>query len=106
MGLTFKENCPDIRNTKVVDIISELQGYGVKTDVVDPWVDTEEAKSIYGISIIEKPMQAAYDAIIIAVAHDQFKNFSIEDLNAPMKSGGVIYDLKCILPSEDSDLRL
>ena len=106
MGLTFKENCPDIRNTKVVDVISELQGYGVTSDVVDPWANTEEAKSIYGISLIEKPMQAEYDAIIIAVAHDQFKNFSMADLNAPMKSGGVIYDLKCILPLEHSDLRL
>ena len=106
MGLTFKENCPDIRNTKVVDVISELEGYGVTSDVVDPWANTEEAKSIYGISLIEKPMQAEYDAIIIAVAHDQFKNFSMADLNAPMKSGGVIYDLKCILPLEHSDLRL
>jgi UDP-N-acetyl-D-galactosamine dehydrogenase len=106
MGLTFKENCPDLRNTKVVDIISELQDYGVRVDCYDPWINPAEAEHEYGITPIAAPKAGEYDAVIMAVAHQQFAEMGVEQIRALGKSAHVLYDLKYILPADASDLRL
>ncbi len=106
MGLTFKENCPDLRNTKVVDIIRELQDYGVQVDCYDPWINRAEAEHEYGISPIAAPKAGEYDAIVLAVAHKQFAEMGVEQIRALGKSVHVLYDLKYILPADASDLRL
>lgn len=106
MGLTFKENCPDIRNTRVVDIVAELKDYNCEVDVYDPWVVAEEAEHEYGIKPVAKPAPAKYDAIILAVAHRQFKAMGGASIRCLGKSTAVLYDLKYVLPAEDSDLRL
>jgi UDP-N-acetyl-D-glucosamine/UDP-N-acetyl-D-galactosamine dehydrogenase len=106
MGLTFKENCPDIRNTRVVDIIAELKTYGVNVDVYDPWVDVEETKAEYGITPIESPAKAQYDAIILAVAHNEFKQMPISEIKALGKEQAIIYDLKYLFPTDQTDARL
>jgi len=106
MGLTFKENCPDLRNTRIVDIIKELNTYGVNVHVHDPWVDAEEAMHEYGIQLLEQPQQNSYDAIILAVAHEQFKQMTIEEVNALGKPEAVIYDLKYLFPANQTDARL
>jgi len=106
MGLTFKENCPDIRNTKVVDIIDELKEYGVDVDVYDPWVDSEEAQHEYGVIPVTELSNASYDGIVVAVAHNQFKQMGIDGIKTLAKSEHVIYDLKYILDSETADIRL
>lgn len=106
MGLTFKENCPDVRNTKVVDILSELTEYNVNVDVYDPWVNPNEAKHEYGVELIEKPQTAHYDAVIFAVAHNEFKALSNADIKALMKAEHVIYDLKYMLDPQVADIRL
>jgi UDP-N-acetyl-D-galactosamine dehydrogenase len=106
MGLAFKENCPDLRNTRVVDIIAELRDYNCHIDVCDPWVDAKEAKREYGITLIEQPRDGTYDAVVLAVAHRQFKEMGAKTIRALIKSLGVIYDLKYILPAEEADVRL
>jgi len=106
MGLTFKENCPDVRNTKVVDILSELADYEMNVDVYDPWVNPEEAKHEYDVDLIKAPQAGSYDAIIFAVAHHQFKAMSNADIKALMKEEHVIYDLKYMLDQDFSDIRL
>lgn len=106
LGLTFKENCPDIRNTKIVDIISELKGYNINVDITDPWCSVEEVEHEYGLSLIEKPAQDNYDAIIIAVAHSQFKELGAENIRKLGKENHVLYDLKHILPKNSADMRL
>ena len=106
LGLTFKENCPDIRNTKIVDIISELKGYNINVDITDPWCSAEEVEHEYGLSLIEKPAQDNYDAIIIAVAHSQFKELGAENIRKLGKKNHVLYDLKYILPKNSADMRL
>jgi UDP-N-acetyl-D-galactosamine dehydrogenase len=106
MGLTFKEDCPDIRNTKVVDIIGELKEYGVNVDCYDPWVSLSEAEHEYGITPVESPRSGEYDAIIIAVAHDDFIKMGEERIRALGKNNHILYDLKYILSTEASDLRL
>ena len=106
MGLTFKENCPDLRNTRVVDIIRELQDYGVQVDCYDPWINRAEAEHEYGISPIAAPKAGEYDAIVLAVAHKQFAEMGVEQIRALGKSVHVLYDLKYILPADASDLRL
>ncbi len=106
MGLTFKENCPDLRNTRVVDIVDELKEYGVNVDVYDPWVNKSEAQHEYEITPIEQPQQNTYDGIIIAVAHQQFVELGAQTLHALGKSEHVLYDLKYILKQEEADLRL
>ena len=106
MGLTFKENCPDLRNTRVVDIIKELADYNVQADVFDPWASAAEAQHEYGINPIAQPAAGAYDAIIIAVAHKQFKAMGADAIHALGKPEHVLYDLKYILPASGSDLRL
>ncbi len=106
MGLTFKENCPDIRNTRVVDIIAELKTYGVNVEVYDPWVNAEEAKHEYGITPVVKPVAGKYDAIILAVAHDQFKKMAISDIRALGTPQAIVYDLKYLFPTDQTDARL
>lgn len=106
LGLTFKENCPDIRNTKIVDIISELKEYDISADVYDPWVSEAEAQHEYGISLVSKPGSNEYDAVILAVAHDEFKQLGAAGIRAFGKNSHVLYDLKYVLASADSDVRL
>lgn len=106
LGLTFKENCPDIRNTKVVDIISELQDFNIQVDAYDPWVDVAEAQHEYGITPISEPQANMYDAIILAVAHEQFKQLGEQGIRALGKSNHVLYDLKYVLDKTASDIRL
>jgi UDP-N-acetyl-D-galactosamine dehydrogenase len=106
MGLAFKENCPDLRNTRVVDIVAELKDYNCNVDVYDPWVSVEEAQHEHGITPVSKPVEAAYDAIILAVAHHQFKNMGAAAIRALGKSDSVLYDLKYVLVANESDLRL
>jgi len=106
MGLTFKENCPDLRNTRVVDIVDELKEYSVTVDVYDPWVSKSDAQHEYEITPIEHPAQNTYDGIIIAVAHRQFVEMGAQTLHSLGKSEHVLYDLKYILKQEESDIRL
>jgi UDP-N-acetyl-D-galactosamine dehydrogenase len=106
MGLTFKENCPDLRNTRVVDIVAELKEYNCQVDVYDPWISAEESEHEYGITPIAKLPEGAYDGIIVAVAHHQFKAMGEAAIRALGKKAHVLYDLKYILPADASDLRL
>jgi UDP-N-acetyl-D-galactosamine dehydrogenase len=106
MGLTFKENCPDLRNTRIVDIIAELKDFGAVVDVYDPWVDKAAAQSEYAITPVVEPELSSYDAIVVAVAHRQFTEMGAEQIHALAKPVHVLYDLKYILPAEASDLRL
>ncbi len=106
MGLTFKENCPDVRNTKVVDILKELAEYDINVDVYDPWVKAADAKKEYNVDLITEPHKAHYHAVIFAVAHHQFKALSTADIKALMKNEHVIYDLKYMLSNDLADIRL
>ncbi|AHV93473.1 Vi polysaccharide biosynthesis UDP-N-acetylglucosamine C-6 dehydrogenase TviB [Bordetella holmesii] len=106
MGLTFKENCPDLRNTRVVDIVKELGEYSVDVDVYDPWVDADEARHEYGITPVAQPAEGSYDAIILAVSHQQFVDMGAEAIRRLGKPEHVLYDLKYVLSAEESDLRL
>jgi len=106
LGLAFKENCPDVRNTKVVDIVSELASYGATVDVHDPWCDADEAKQEYGLELVAEPENGAYDVVIIAVAHDEFRALGAEGIKAFGKETSVLYDIKYVLPPELVDDRL
>lgn len=106
LGLAFKENCPDVRNTKVVDIKKELESYGVKIDVHDPWVDADEAKHEYGIDLVADPQEGSYDAIIIAVAHDQFRAMGAAGIRGYGKENSLLYDIKYVLTPDEVDDRL
>jgi UDP-N-acetyl-D-galactosamine dehydrogenase len=106
LGLTFKENCPDLRNTKVVDIIHELRTYGATVDVWDPWVDPAEARHEYGLELIEQPSRDSYDVAVIAVSHHQFRELGEDGIRAFGKPGSLIYDIKYLLPKDASDDRL
>ncbi|WP_179997144.1 Vi polysaccharide biosynthesis UDP-N-acetylglucosamine C-6 dehydrogenase TviB [Acinetobacter sp. YH16050] len=106
LGLSFKENCPDIRNTRIIDIVNELKEYHVNVDVYDPWVDCAEAEHEYGIQPVSTLTDHSYDAIILAVAHHQFKEMGVEKIHALGKAEYVLYDLKYVLAQSESDLRL
>ena len=107
MGFTFKENCPDIRNTKIVDIVNTLQRSGISVDIYDPWVNIEYAITHYDFNFVPKPVHKKYDAVIIATAHSEFKNMSEEEINLFKKSdNSIIFDIKSIKNKEFSDLRL
>ena len=106
MGLTFKENCPDLRNTKIIDIVSELKEYNINVDITDPWCSSEQAEHEYNLTLTEKPETGKYDAIILAVAHNEFKVMGVEEIRKLGKSQHVLYDLKYILPKESVDMRL
>ena len=106
LGLAFKENCPDLRNTRVVDIVGALHGYHVQVDICDPWVDVIEAQREYAISMATSPMQGVYDAVIVAVGHDQFRSLGSQGIRAYGKSQSVVYDVKYVLPRGAVDGRL
>jgi len=106
MGLTFKENCPDIRNTRVVDIHRELATYNAQVDVYDPWVDPEEAQSEYGILPVQEIREGLYDAVILAVGHQCFRDLGLQSLRDLLTEGGVLYDIKHVFPATDVDGRL
>jgi UDP-N-acetyl-D-galactosamine dehydrogenase len=107
LGLTFKENCPDLRNTKIVNLINLLNQYNVKIDVFDPWVNLEEAKKEYGIDCLANaPNSSDYAAIILAVAHDSFLQMGSSGIRALGMANAVIYDVKGILPRDEVDGRL
>lgn len=106
LGLTFKEDCPDLRNTRVVDIINELKAYAVQVDVHDPWVDSQVALHEYAISLTAEPEKGVYDAVVLAVAHHQFREAGASVLAAFGKPLSVVYDLKYVVDADASDLRL
>ncbi len=106
LGLTFKENCPDLRNTRIVDIIEELQSYGISVDVHDPHADPKAAQAEYGLSLLDQPEPGVYDAIILAVAHQEFRSADPMQFRAYGKAQSIVYDIKSCLPREASDLRL
>jgi len=106
MGLTFKENCPDLRNTRVVDLIAEFKSFNCHVDVYDPWVDKQEVEEEYGITPIEAPQTDAYDAVILSVAHDEFKVLGAEQMHSYGKEQHVLYDIKYLLDTNDVDGRL
>jgi UDP-N-acetyl-D-galactosamine dehydrogenase len=103
MGLTFKENCPDLRNTKVTDIISEFTEYGIAVDVYDPWANPLEAEKEYGLALVQELRQDTYSAVVIAVAHRQFADISIAELRSFCKEKSVIYDVKSLYPRDQVD---
>lgn len=102
LGITFKENCPDIRNSRVVDVISELKDFGCITDIYDPWADSAEVEHEYGVSLVKEPAND-YDAVVLAVAHKEFRAL---DINSLKKEGAVVYDIKGFLPKGVADKRL
>ena len=106
MGLTFKENCPDIRNTRVVDLVEEFEGFNCNVDVYDPWIDKDEIIHEYGFKPIDQPVEGKYDAILLAVAHDEFKELSLEQIKAFGKDNHVLYDIKYLLDANEVDGRL
>lgn len=106
LGLTFKENTPDLRNTRVVDVVRELEDFGLGVDVHDPWADPAEAMHEYGIELVESPQDETYDAVVLAVSHNQFLEMGAERMRELGKSDCIIYDLKYGLPKEASDMRL
>ncbi|MDV3254770.1 MAG: Vi polysaccharide biosynthesis UDP-N-acetylglucosamine C-6 dehydrogenase TviB [Lysobacter sp.] len=105
LGLAFKENCPDLRNTRVVDIVAALDGYSVRVDVCDPWVDEVQAQHEYGLALVA-PGQGMYDAVIVAVGHDKFRQLGAEGIRAYGKPVSILYDVKYLLPREAVDGRL
>jgi UDP-N-acetyl-D-galactosamine dehydrogenase len=107
LGLTFKENCPDLRNTRVVDLVREFEGYSARVDVYDPWANADECKAEYGLSLLsEVPGAGEYDAIVVAVAHDEFRQMGGAGIRALANGRAVVYDIKGILPKEAIDGRL
>ncbi|MDG1143342.1 MAG: UDP binding domain-containing protein, partial [Burkholderiales bacterium] len=106
MGLSFKENCPDLRNSRVLNIVNELRDYHCEVDVFDPWVKVDEVQDSYGISPITDLVAGSYDAVVIAVAHKQFKLMGANSIRALCKPSGILYDLKYVLASNEADLRL
>jgi len=106
LGVTFKENCPDIRNSRVPDMVSELKDYNTIVDVYDPWASSKETEAAYGIKLVSEPDKEAYDAIIFAVAHKQIQSDSIAFIQQYAKKNSVIYDLKHIVDASYSDIRL
>ncbi len=106
MGLAFKENCPDIRNTKIIDLVKHFQSFKCNVDVYDPLVSTDQAQKEYDIKLIDQPVIGKYDAILLAVAHDIFKEFSLEQIKAFGKDNHALYDIKYLLNSNEVDGRL
>ena len=106
MGLTFKENCPDLRNSRVVDVIAKLKSFNCNIDVYDPWVNKKAAKKEYDVNPIDAPVSGKYDAIILAVAHNEFKQLSLNEIKAFGKANHVLYDLKYLLKADEVDGRL
>ena len=106
MGLTFKENCPDVRNTKIVDVVRELEQFGAKVDVYDPWADPDEAEHEYGLRPIKKPKPGTYDAVVMGVAHDEFRKMGIAKMRQLARKNHVLYDIKYVFKANEVDGRL
>jgi UDP-N-acetyl-D-galactosamine dehydrogenase len=107
LGLTFKENCPDLRNTRVIDLAREFADYGAQVDIHDPWADRAQASHEYGVDLlVDAPTPGAYDAIVVAVAHDEFRALGVDGLRRLAGDRAVIYDIKGIFPKEAVDARL
>jgi UDP-N-acetyl-D-galactosamine dehydrogenase len=106
LGLTFKENCPDIRNTKIIDMVRELEDVGARVDIHDPWVNPADAREEYGIELVASPEPGAYDAVVLAVAHDEFKSLGAAAVRAFGADPSVVYDIKYLLPADAVDGRL
>ncbi|MFL5297703.1 MAG: nucleotide sugar dehydrogenase [Phenylobacterium sp.] len=107
LGLAFKENCPDLRNTRVIDIVEELAGYEAKIDVWDPWIDAAEAQAEYGLDLLTAaPEPGSYDAVVLAVAHRQFAELGAEAIRGFGRPQAVVFDVKSVLPKDAADLRL
>nr|WP_320010693.1 Vi polysaccharide biosynthesis UDP-N-acetylglucosamine C-6 dehydrogenase TviB [uncultured Desulfobulbus sp.] len=103
LGLTFKENCPDLRNTRVIDIINELTSFGANVEVYDPWVDQEEAAAMYNVTMIPELPPLRYDAVVLAVGHQEFARLTESELRKICRTNAVIYDVKHALPSDVAD---
>ena len=106
LGLSFKENCPDVRNTKIIDIVHELEEYNIEVDVYDPWVDIAEAEREYNVTPVIEPAANSYDGIILAVAHNEFVEMGVEQIRKLGKASHVLYDLKYVFAKEKTDIRL
>jgi UDP-N-acetyl-D-galactosamine dehydrogenase len=106
LGLAFKENCPDLRNSRVIDVIQELQGCNVQVDVHDPWISASGAQEEYGIELVQQPGAGEYDAVIITVGHTAFADMGADGLRAFCKPDGILYDVKYLLPADQVDGRL
>jgi UDP-N-acetyl-D-galactosamine dehydrogenase len=106
MGLTFKENCPDVRNTKIVDVVHELEKYGAKVDVVDPWADPDEAEHEYGLRPVKRAKPGCYDAVVMGVAHQEFRKMGIAKVREFGKKNHVLYDIKYVFRADEVDGRL
>ena len=106
LGLTFKENCPDLRNTRVIDLVTALKQYSLNVDIHDPWADPQEARKEYGIELTQQPEEHTYASIILCVAHNEFKTLANSDIRKWLTEPGVVYDLKGVLPAEVVDARL
>ncbi|MDR7135868.1 UDP-N-acetyl-D-galactosamine dehydrogenase [Lysobacter niastensis] len=106
LGITFKENCPDLRNTRVVELARQFGEYRAQVDIHDPWADADEARREYGVGLLAQPAQGAYDAVILAVAHDQFRKLGAGGARAFGKPQALLYDIKSLFPREDVDGRL
>ena len=98
MGLSFKENCPDLRNTKVVDIIAEFKDYGLEVEVYDPWVEPLDALNEYGLEMLNSPKKQSYDAVVLAVGHQDFSSMPVQQIKEFTKPRSVIFDVKNVLP--------
>ena len=106
MGLAFKENTPDLRNTRVIDIVRELEDYGAVVDVWDPWIAADEAVAEYGLNLVEAPATGVYDGVVLAVAHREFLALGAEAIRAFGRESAVVFDIKSALPRAAADLRL
>jgi UDP-N-acetyl-D-galactosamine dehydrogenase len=106
LGITFKGDCPDVRNTKIIDIIKELKDFNMSVDVYDSWANSEEVKDVYGIELLKELEHGKYDGILLAVDHNEFKNMGVDKIRALGKENHVLYDVKYVLDTKDSDIRL
>ena len=106
MGLAFKENCPDHRNTRVVDLVKQFKSFSCNVDVYDPWVNKKQVTKEYNIEPIDKPIKGKYDAIVIAVAHNEFRLLTLEQIRSYGKINHILYDIKYLLKASETDGRL
>jgi UDP-N-acetyl-D-galactosamine dehydrogenase len=106
MGLTFKENCPDVRNTRIIDVVRELEKYGARVDVCDPWADPDEAEHEYGLRPLRKAKPGLYDAVVLGVAHDEFRRMGVDKVRALGRKNHVLYDIKYVFRADEVDGRL
>ena len=106
MGLAFKENCPDLRNTRVIDLVNGFESFNCNVDVYDPWVNKAEANKEYGITPLKDPVSGKYDVIVLAVAHDEFNALSLEKIQSFGKQNHVLYDVKYLLKAHEVDGRV